>query len=48
MDEDQYVSYCEWAESELIWGKGMYNWRREFEYPPMNFEGFDDELEIPY
>ena len=25
--ETEFETYCEWAETDLVWGKGMYNWR---------------------
>lgn len=30
MNEDEYLYYNEWAENELLWGKGMYNWCRAY------------------
>ena len=27
-DENFMECYAEWAEQELVWGKGMYNWTR--------------------
>ena len=27
-DENEFEAYCEWAETDLVWGKGMYNWCR--------------------
>lgn len=29
-DEAQYEAYNEWAETELIWGKGMFNWCKSY------------------
>ena len=29
-NEAQYEAYCEWAENELVWGKGMFNWCRAY------------------
>lgn len=38
-DETEFEIYSEWAENELIWGKGMFNWRRlPKEEKPMNYE----------
>ena len=28
MYENEFENYSEWAEQELVWGKGMYNWCR--------------------
>ena len=25
-NETEFEAYSEWAETDLIWGKGMYNW----------------------
>lgn len=30
MDENDFEIYSEWAEQELVWGKGMYNWCRSY------------------
>ncbi len=31
MNEDEYIYYNEWAENELLWGRGMYNWCRAYD-----------------
>lgn len=30
MDENEFANYAEWAEQELLWGKGMFNWCRAY------------------
>lgn len=30
MNENEFENYSEWAEQELIWDKGMYNWCRSY------------------
>lgn len=30
MDEFEFETYSEWAEDELVWGKGMYNWCKAY------------------
>ena len=30
MSEEEFCINAEWAEVELLWGKGMYNWRWAF------------------
>lgn len=50
MDEQQFDTYTEWAESELIWGKGLYNWTRayslqEWQRPPL-FNDYDELLKV--
>lgn len=48
MDEEIFETYSEWADDELIWGKGMYNWCRYFKSAPLELTGFDDSIEIPF
>lgn len=49
-DEMQIDAFTEWAETELIWGKGMLNWCRayskeEWEQPAvLKFNDFDEEV----
>lgn len=48
MDEDFYT---EWAEEELIWGKGMYNWCRAYsqeEWEKESVDICDYSIEIPF
>lgn len=30
MEDDIFESYAEWANDELVWGKGMFNWCRAY------------------
>lgn len=30
MHEDIIENYTEWANDELIWGKGLYNWTKAY------------------
>lgn len=53
MDELEFEIYSEWAENELVWGKGMYNWCRSYikgdcenDKPFLNYE--DKNIEIPF
>lgn len=48
MDEEVFENYSEWAEDELVWGKGMYNWCRYFNSSPMEYKDFDSDIEIPF
>lgn len=49
MDENEFEIYCEWAETELLWGKGCYNWRRNWsDYQPEEKDKKDDDIEIPF
>jgi hypothetical protein len=53
MDEDTFEAYSQWAEDELIWGKGMFNWCRayskeEWEKPATYLLPPDDDTEIPF
>lgn len=49
-DEAQFEAYSEWADKELIWGKGMFNWcraytKKEWEKPAfIKFNELDEEV----
>ena len=52
--EEDYISYCEWADDELIRGRGENNWCRayskeEWSKEPM-FDDYDEllKVEIPF
>lgn len=47
-EDDIFADYAEWAEDELVWGKGMYNWRRDFSSQESCMKYFDDTIEIPF
>lgn len=46
-------AYNQWANDELIWGRGQYNWCRayskeEWENTPVFKYDFDDDIKIPF
>ena len=49
-NEAQFEAYSEWAETDLLWGKGMFNWCRsytkeEWEQPAfLKFDELDEEV----
>lgn len=42
MTEDEFCTYCEWAEVEFIWGKSHRNWGWKDNNPPPS----EDEKEL--
>lgn len=49
MDEDKYMSYCEWANDELVFGRGNFNWMRDWsQTPPSILVDIDENIEIPF
>lgn len=53
MEEEIFQTYSEWAQDELVWGKGMYNWCRAYsreEYDSYSMCDYDEllKVEIPY
>lgn len=48
IDENVFCSYSEWANDELVWGKGRYNWCRDFKSRETCMKDFDDNIEIPF
>ena len=48
-DEAQFEAYSEWAETELIWGKGMFNWCRSYtkeEWKKPSALKLEDEIDV--
>lgn len=54
MEEIEFITYSEWAENELVWGKGMYNWCQSYtkeewgNYKPLFDYNKEDNIEIPF
>jgi hypothetical protein len=51
MNEEDFELYSQWAEDELVWGKGMYNWCRyysEDEKYRTSFLDYNDDIVIPF
>lgn len=53
MDEDMFETYTEWANDELVWGRGQFNWCRayshaEWEKRQSLKDDFNYDIEIPF
>lgn len=51
MDGEMFESYTEWANDELIWGKGLDNWKhwRNDAYCPEDKQiNYNDYEEVPF
>lgn len=41
-NETEFAEYSEWAETDLVWGKGMFNWRIK----DVNQRLIDDDIDV--
>ncbi len=49
MDEETFIYYSEWANDELVWGKGMFNWCRDWSQTPSSIlSDIDENIELPF
>lgn len=51
MDEEIFSTYAEWANDDLVWGRGQYNWCRAYskeEWEKPALFTYDEGVEIPF
>ena len=48
MEDEFYEAYVEWANDELVWGKGMFNWCRNWNDDTPSDNSLDLDVEIPF
>lgn len=48
MDEDLIINHIEWENDELVWGKGMFNWCRDWSQKESKFTDIDETIKIPF
>lgn len=49
MDAETFEHYCEWADEELVWGRGMFNWCRDWTQTPSSIlPDIDETIDIPF
>lgn len=49
LEQESYHLYNEWADEGLVWGRGMFNWCRDWTQTPASIlPDIDDTIEIPF
>lgn len=49
LEQESCHLYNEWADEGLVWGRGMFNWCRDWTQTPASIlPDIDDTIEIPF